>query len=69
MTKQRENTYKRKNEHWYGRYKNGLKSNKKMRYLSVYVKSYTEVKASLIVKRTEKKNQFLKFHFGAWQIL
>lgn len=38
--------------------RNRGKYDKKMRYLSVYVKSYTEVKASLIVNAQKRKLNF-----------
>ena len=51
MARRGENIYKRKDNRWEGRYKNGFRSDGSVRYASVYAKSYTEVKALLAEKR------------------
>ena len=51
MARRGENIYKRKDGRWEGRYKNGLKSDGKTKYSSVYGRTYSEVRSAL----TEKK--------------
>lgn len=52
MSKRGENIYKRKDGRWEGRYKNGYKSNGKIKYCSVYAKTYSEVRRIIAQKRT-----------------
>lgn len=63
MARRGENIYKRKDGRWEGRYKNGFKSDGKVRYSSVYGKNYSEVKAVLTSKRAEQKPRYLKCNF------
>lgn len=51
MARRGENIYKRKDNRWEGRYKNGFKPDGSVKYASVYAKSYAEVKALLSEKR------------------
>ena len=51
MARRGENIYKRKDGRWEGRYKNGVKSDGKAKYSSVYGKSYSDVRALLTEKR------------------
>lgn len=59
MARKGENIYKRKDGRWEGRYKIGIKPDGKSKYSSVYGKSYSEVKAVLMVKRVEQKSDCL----------
>lgn len=55
------NIYKRKDGRWEGRYKNGYRTDGKVRYSSVYGKSYSAVKELLGKKRAESyKNENCK---------
>lgn len=63
MARRGENIYKRKDGRWEGRYKNGIKSDGKTRYSSVYGASYSEVRDVLTAKRAEQKSDFLKCNF------
>lgn len=56
MAKRGLNIYKRKDGRWEGRYKNRFTENGKVRYMSVYGKSYTAVKELLEKKRGELLN-------------
>ncbi len=56
MARHGENIYKRKDGRWEGRYKNGCRDNGEAKYSSVYGKSYSEVRAQLIRKRSEVQN-------------
>jgi len=47
MSKRGENIYKRKDGRWEGRYKTKSTANGKMRYISVYGRTYTEVKEKI----------------------
>lgn len=53
MSKKGMNIYKRKDGRWEGRYRNGYKPNRKIRYRSVYGKSYSAVREILEKKQTE----------------
>ncbi len=72
MARRGENIYRRKDGRWEGRYKNGFKPNGKAKYSSVYGKSYAEVKALMLKKRTmpnEKaapRNLTVKKLFEMW---
>lgn len=52
------NIYKRKDGRWEGRYKNGLKPDGKVKYSSVYGKSYSAVRLILDEKRSEALKSF-----------
>ena len=47
MSRKGENSYKRKDGRWEGRYKIGVAENGRARYHSCYGKTYREVKARL----------------------
>ena len=51
MSKRGENIYKRKDGRWEGRYKNGFKPNGKVKYTSVYGKTYADVRKIIAEKR------------------
>lgn len=53
MARKGENIYKRKDGRWEGRYKSGFDKNGKSKYKSVYGKSYAEVKAVLVLKKSD----------------
>lgn len=56
MPKTAKNIYKRKDGRWEGRYPNGRKSDGKIKYKSVYGKTYQDVKAELdLVKSCSEK--------------
>ena len=42
MSRRGSNIFKRKDGHWEGRYKSGIKENSHAKYTSVYAHSYTE---------------------------
>lgn len=48
MARRGENIYKRKDGRWEGRYKAGYNVNGKVKYRSVYAKSYQAVKDKLM---------------------
>lgn len=52
MARRGENIYKRKDGRWEGRYKDGADSFGKTKYRSVYARTYSEVKAKLISRRS-----------------
>lgn len=56
MAKRGLNIYKRKDGRWEGRYKSSFAADGKVRYISVYGKSYTAVKELLEKKRVEVLN-------------
>lgn len=56
MAKRGLNIYKRKDGRWEGRYKNGYTSDGKIKYSSIYGKSYTAVREQLEKKRAEILN-------------
>lgn len=63
MARRGENIYKRKDGRWEGRYKVGYKDSGKVKYRSVYGRSYAEVKETL---STLKKSMYFphdKCHF------
>lgn len=66
MARRGENIYKRKDGRWEGRYRNGFNANGKVKYSSIYGKSYAEVSASLNKKKSEQKNssKICKYTFG-----
>lgn len=72
MARRGENIYKRKDGRWEGRYKNGVRSDGKAKYSSIYGKSYTEVKSALSKKRvtaavtSAPKNLTLNSLFAMW---
>lgn len=72
MARRGENIYKRKDGRWEGRYKCGVKPDGTAKYLSVYGKSYTEVKTALIEKHKKSivvdtpKNLTVKNLFDIW---
>lgn len=53
MARKGENIYKRKDGRWEGRYKTGFDNDGKSKYRSVYGKTYAEVKAVLVRKKSE----------------
>lgn len=53
MARKGENIYKRKDGRWEGRYKTGFDNDGKSKYRSVYRKTYAEVKAVLVRKKSE----------------
>ena len=53
MAKRGLNIYKRKDGRWEGRYKNGYTPDGKIKYSSIYGKSYSTVKEQLETKRAE----------------
>ncbi len=56
MSRRGENIRKRKDGRWEGRYKSGIDKNGKNRYMSVYGKTYSEVKEKLRLKIISAKN-------------
>lgn len=56
MAKKGLNIYKRKDGRWEGRYKSGYTSEGKIKYSSIYGKSYTAVREQLERKRAETLN-------------
>lgn len=54
------NIYKRKDGRWEGRYKSGITEAGKIRYSSIYGKSYTTVKELLEKKRSEVLNNTVR---------
>lgn len=56
MAKKGLNIYKRKDGRWEGRYKSGYTSEGKIKYSSIYGKSYTAVREQLEKKRAETLN-------------
>lgn len=72
MARRGENIYKRKDGRWEGRYKCGIRRNGTARYLSVYGKTYAEVKSVLSEKRLQStktsvpKNLTLNYLFTIW---
>lgn len=52
MSKRGENIYKRKDGRWEGRYKNGFKPDGKVKYTSVYGKTYAGVRKVISEKRS-----------------
>lgn len=53
MSKRGENIYKRKDGRWEGRYKNGFKPDGKVKYTSVYGKTYADVRKIIAEKRSK----------------
>ena len=53
MARRGENIYKRKDGRWEGRYKSGFRTDGKAKYVSVYGRSYAEVRAVLSEKRVQ----------------
>ena len=53
MSKRGENIYKRKDGRWEGRYKDGFKPDGKVKYTSVYGKTYAEVRRIIAEKRSK----------------
>lgn len=53
MARRGENIYKHKDGRWEGRYKTGIKPDGKTKYSSVYGKSYYDVKALLVEKKSQ----------------
>ena len=53
MPKRGENIYKRKDGRWEGRYKSGFKPDGNVKYISVYSKSYAEVRKIIAEKRSK----------------
>lgn len=58
MPRRGENIYKRKDGRWEGRYSCGRKSNGKAQYVSVYAKTYSEVRKKLLQCKNVQKSSF-----------
>lgn len=72
MPRKGENIYRRRDNRWEGRYKNGYNKDGKAKYCSVYGKSYQEVKRKLIelkavpVQNHSSGNMTVKELFEEW---
>lgn len=66
MARRGENIYKRKDGRWEGRYKDGFKPDGKVKYSSVYGKSYTDVRTALVQKRLQQHTNapICRLNFG-----